>query len=145
MCQELVFITGATGFIGSQVLQNVLRAGHRARISVRKAAQIGELGEIFTSHTDQLDFVTIPDFTASNAFDEVLDDVTYLIHVASPMPSVDGDVKEAFVDPAVRATESILEAASATKSVKRVVIMASAVALMPMGTVARKVVVIKGE
>ena len=36
MGDELVFITGASGFIGSHVTDQILKSGYRARLSVRK-------------------------------------------------------------------------------------------------------------
>jgi nucleoside-diphosphate-sugar epimerase len=145
MSENIVFITGATGFIGSQILENVLKAGHYARISVRKDSQVGELKEIFASYADKLDFVVIPDIATPIAFDQALNNVKYVIHVASPMPSADGDVQKAYVEPAVNATEAILEAANITPSVERVIIMASAVALMPLGTLMRTDIIINGR
>lgn len=49
MPSSLIFITGATGFIGSAVAFEALNAGYRLRISVRRESQIPELkAQFFT-------------------------------------------------------------------------------------------------
>lgn len=39
MAMKTVFITGATGFIGSRVAEDTLQAGYRVRLSIRRAEQ----------------------------------------------------------------------------------------------------------
>lgn len=57
------------------------------RASVRREAQ----GEQLKSHPKiqpyaaKLEFVTVPDITKEGAFDNVLDDVVYIQHIASPL------------------------------------------------------------
>ena len=132
MSQPLVFITGATGFIGQHVVQQTLAAGYKVRLSVRKEAQIDGLRNIFSEHVVNLDFAVISDFTIPSVFDNALENVTYVFHLASPMPGKGSDFKTDYLDPAVQGTIALLDAAKKVDTVKRVVIVSSLLALIPL-------------
>jgi nucleoside-diphosphate-sugar epimerase len=144
MAPKLIFITGATGFIGSQVVASALNDGYRVRLSVRKAEQVEKLEALFLSHSSMLEFVIVPDITKMDAFDGKLDGVNYVFHLASPMPGKGSDVRLDYVDPAVQGTESMLHAAKSAPSVERVVVMASMLSLIPMGALRSPGLVVKG-
>lgn len=129
MSKPAVFITGATGFIGAQVASSALNAGYRVKLSVRREAQIESLRRALDAPADNLEFVVVPDYTVANAFDAAIKGADYVIHVASPLAKPDEDL----LTPAVKGTTSILEAASKTPSVKKVVITASVASLIPLG------------
>jgi nucleoside-diphosphate-sugar epimerase len=79
------------------------------------------------------ELVHVPDMTAPGAFDEVMQDVTYVIHVASPLGTEvkeGDDFEKALVTPAVVGTRNIITAAQKAGSVKRVVITSSIVAVI---------------
>ncbi|KUJ17794.1 NAD(P)-binding protein [Mollisia scopiformis] len=143
MSKGLILITGASGFIGSHVLDRVLKAGYNVRLTIRKEAQIHELKQLFPAHTQQMDFAVVPDITALDAFGKAMDGVDYIFHLASPMPMKGEDLQRDYVDPAVKGTDAILKAALETPSVKRVTIMASILSIMPMGGMAMQDLVIK--
>lgn len=88
MAGEIVFITGATGFVGFAVLLEALKAGYRVRISVRRASQAEELEshQLIAPFVSKVECVVVPAITAEGAFDETLEGVTYILHVASPLP-----------------------------------------------------------
>lgn len=132
MSQPLIFITGATGFIGSHVVSQALAAGYNVRLSVRKEAQIDTLRKLFSENTAQLDFIVIPDLSTPDAFNRALSDVTYVFHLASPMPGKGVDFKKDYVEPAVQGTISLLDAAKEFNTIKRVVIVSSVLALIPL-------------
>ncbi|KAK2057333.1 NAD dependent epimerase/dehydratase [Colletotrichum caudatum] len=100
MSQPLIFITGATGFIGSHVVSQALEADYRVRLSVRKGSQISRLKEVFANHTAKLDFVVIPDLAKPGAFKQALRDTDYVFHIASPMPGAGDDFKADYLAPA---------------------------------------------
>ncbi|THZ19916.1 NAD dependent epimerase/dehydratase family protein [Aureobasidium pullulans] len=129
MSDSLVFITGATGFIGAQVVQHALEAGYKVRLSVRRESQIQDLRRVFDSFADKVDYVVVPDYTIPSAFDAALKDVTHVIHVASPL--VGG--AEDLLTPAVKGTTSVLESALNIPTIKKVVITASVASLIPLG------------
>lgn len=129
MANSTVFITGATGFIGAQVTLATLQAGYNVKLSVRKEGQIGLLRQVFKDFASKLDFVVVPNYTVINAFVDALQDVDYVIHLASPLAIPGQDL----LTPAVKGTTSILAAADRYPRIKKVVITASVLSLVPMG------------
>lgn len=144
MSKGLLLITGATGFIGSHVVDRAIKALYNIRLTVRKEAQIDDLKKLFPLANNQLSFAVVPDITASDAFEKATEGVDYIFHLASPMPLKGEDLQRDYVDPAVKGTASILSAALKTSSVKRVTVMASILSIMPMGGLTMKGLVIKG-
>ncbi|PVH77597.1 NAD(P)-binding protein [Cadophora sp. DSE1049] len=130
MSSKLIFITGATGFIGAATASAGLKAGYRLRFSVRKDSQISKLKGTFSEYADKIEFVIVPDITAPNAFSNVLDGVDYVLHLASPIA---GSIKkEEMFPPALEGTLSILRSAKEVVSIKKVVITSSSLALEPL-------------
>jgi nucleoside-diphosphate-sugar epimerase len=129
MPKSTIFITGATGFIGAHVALSALKAGYNVRLSVRREAQIESLRRAFEAFDNNLDFVVVSDYTSADAFDSALKDIDYVIHVASPLPKPNEDL----LTPAVKGTTSILESASRTPTVKKVVITGSVLSFVPLG------------
>ncbi|KAI6802859.1 NAD(P)-binding protein [Hortaea werneckii] len=128
-----IFLTGATGFIGSYVLHDCLKAGYKVRVSVRKEEQAESLKHHFASHAGELDFIVIPDISTQEAFGNALNDVDYVLHIASPMPGKGDDFKTDYLRPAMDGTHAILSAARASNTVKRVIITSSVLANIPLG------------
>jgi nucleoside-diphosphate-sugar epimerase len=74
-----------------------------------------------------LSFVLVPNILADTAYDEAVKDVTYIIHLASPVPnsSVVEDFENQLIQPAVKGTVGILSSATKTSGIKRIVITSS--------------------
>jgi nucleoside-diphosphate-sugar epimerase len=134
MSQPSIFITGATGFIGSQVLSQTLKAGYHVRLSVRREPQIATLKSLFSEYAAKLDFVIIPDLAKPGAFGHALNGIEYVFHVASPMPGTGDNFKTDYYTPAVQGTITLLDAAKNVETIKRVVIVASIVDFVELGT-----------
>lgn len=132
MPSSLIFITGATGFIGSAVALEALKSGHKLRISVRRESQIEKLRTLFSKHgySDGVEFVVIADITQESAFAGKLNGVTYVLHIASPL--LHGTNKESYFDPAVKGTAAVLNEAAKVGSIKRVVVTSSIAAFIPL-------------
>lgn len=130
MPSPLIFITGATGFIGAATALASLKAGYQLRISVRKEEQIAKLRSIFSNYVDKLEFVVVPDITSESAFSKALEGVTYVLHLASPLSS-SPDPNKMF-PPAIQGTLGILKAASKVPSIEKVVVTSSISALVPL-------------
>ena len=128
MSRSCIFITGATGFIGSATAVAALKLGYRLRICLRKPSE--KLEALLSEFSSQLEFVIVTDIADENAFDGKLDDVDYILHLASPLPH--GTDKKTYFTPAVRGTLAILEAASKMPQIKKVVVTSSIAALIPL-------------
>ncbi|CAK7272463.1 hypothetical protein SEPCBS119000_005138 [Sporothrix epigloea] len=129
-----VLITGATGFIGAETLHQALAKGYRARVVVRKEAQVAPLQARYPDAGNRLEVVVVPQLQDAAAISAALaGGVTHILHIASPMPAQDGlDLQTGYIDPAVKSTVTVLEASKAVPSVKRVIITSSLLALAPL-------------
>jgi len=130
MPSGLVFITGATGFIGAATALAVLKEGYRLRISVRKDEQISKLKDIFSVYAGNFDFVVVPDITAEGAFIKAFEGVTYVLHMASPLAKSTNPAD--IFPPAVQGTVGILKDAAKISTITKVVITSSIAALVPL-------------
>ncbi|GIC90528.1 uncharacterized protein Aud_006963 [Aspergillus udagawae] len=131
MPAKLIFVTGASGFVGCATALVALKAGYRLRLSVRKEAQIDRIKSVLSPYLSRLDFVVLPDITKASSFSGHLDGVDYVLHIASPLPA--GTNKDDYFPGAVDGTTAILSEAAKVSSIKRVVITSSIAALMPLG------------
>ncbi|RAK98763.1 NAD(P)-binding protein [Aspergillus ibericus CBS 121593] len=134
----LVFVTGATGFIGSHVVATTLRAGYRVRLSIRKAEQEAALRELFPGHENEIETCIVPDISQQEFFKEALQGVDYIFHLASPTPGRGDNFQQDYLDPAVRGTEAILYAALKFPQIKKVIVVSSIVALAPVTALVSK-------
>ena len=69
-------------------MRTALEQGYRVRAVVRKSGQIKELQahpNIAPLSGNNLEFVVIPDLAKTGAFDNVLHDITAILHLASPL------------------------------------------------------------
>ncbi|KAJ5113281.1 dihydroflavonal-4-reductase [Penicillium angulare] len=138
MNKSLLFITGATGFIASEVIPAALQAGYRVRLSIRKAEQETVLRGRYPEFTSDIETVVIPDLSNANHIGQNLNGVDHIIHIASPMPGHGVDFRADYVNPSVEGTLSILNAAVPFKQIKKVIIMSSGLALAPITALASR-------
>ncbi|KAH8693386.1 hypothetical protein GQ44DRAFT_635268 [Phaeosphaeriaceae sp. PMI808] len=138
MASELVLLTGATGLIGFRVLVFCLRRGYRVRVALRalaKKARILSTPSIQDLATEtNLTFVEILDISIRAAFDEALQDVDYVIHVAAPIASADpssigADLATHYFKSTADAALHLLYSAQAHHTVKRIILTNSLAAI----------------
>ena len=135
MSSSLILLTGASGHVGFRTLVTALEAGYRVRATVRSQAKVDAILATPSikslSPGPNLSFVLIPDILADDAYEEALKDVTYVVHVASPIPMGSGysDFETDFIQPAIKGTIGILASAKRVPSVKRIVITSSSLAV----------------
>jgi nucleoside-diphosphate-sugar epimerase len=140
--QELVLLTGATGYLGYLTLVRLLKAGYKVRSAVRSPGKISKVLaapalKALNPSEEQLSWITVPDMTAPGAYDEAAKGAKYIVHIASPIPSFGDEAppvekyEDYFVKPALAGTIGMLDSAKKSGTVKRVVITSSAVAILP--------------
>ncbi len=125
-----VLVTGATGFLGAEVVRQLLAAGYRVRGTTRnvgKCVADGHLGAL-PGAAERLELVEA-DLVHEGAFDEAIQGCEYVMHTASPYILDVEDPQRDLVDPAVQGTLSVLTAAKHAPSVKRVVLTSSFAAI----------------
>ncbi|KAH7024507.1 uncharacterized protein B0I36DRAFT_387065 [Microdochium trichocladiopsis] len=134
--QNKLLITGVTGYIGFQTLIIALERNHNVRAVVRSQANIAKLrsmnARVAKSQDDGvLEFAIVPNFLAPNDITSALDGITEIIHLASPLAAQADDYEREIIAPAVDMVTVVLEAATQTPSVRRLVITSSCVTLVP--------------
>ncbi|KAF5557312.1 aldehyde reductase 2 [Fusarium phyllophilum] len=124
-----VLVTGATGFVASHVTRQLLQRGFKVRGTVRDQAKAQWLiDDHFKSYAESgsYELVTVPDLSATGAFDEAVKGVSAVAHIASVL---DFDPNPNNVVPqTVAGVTSVLESASKESSVTRFVFTSSIVA-----------------
>lgn len=144
MSGSLVFITGATGYIGTHLVGDVLKVGHRVRVAVRSQEKSQLIKELYPSAADKIEYAVVPDMSQPGAYQDALKGVSYVFHLAGAMVDKGVELERDFVDPAVNGTLSILESAKKEPSIQKVAIVSSFLSLMPMDGVMRNPFHIKG-
>ncbi|KAI3324533.1 NAD(P)-binding protein [Xylariaceae sp. AK1471] len=127
--RRLVLITGANGYIAARAVATFLDAGWAVRGAVRDphSASARELAAHFAARSFEL--VAVPDIKAAGAFDDAVQGVQAIAHLATPVVFDSADV-EYIVGTAVQGTLSILESALKAKDdLKSFVFMSSASAV----------------
>ena len=108
-----VLVTGASGYVGSEVVVALLAAGHPVRATVRTPAREAELREAVrrSGHDDGEVEVVFAELTSDEGWAAALDGCAEVHHVASPIPYVQPDDPDELVVPAREGTVRVLRAA----------------------------------
>ncbi|MRX07027.1 NAD-dependent epimerase/dehydratase family protein [Pseudoduganella sp. FT25W] len=122
--EDLVLVTGGTGFIAQHCILALLRDGYRVRTTIRAPEREMEVRtQLATGGMkagERLSFV-VADLTADAGWAEAAAGCSYVLHGASPTPSGAQTREEDWIQPAVEGNLRVLRAARAT-GVKRVVL-----------------------
>ncbi|PTB72343.1 NAD(P)-binding protein [Trichoderma longibrachiatum ATCC 18648] len=137
MSENLVFITGASGYIGSHLVGDVLKAGHRVRVAVRSEEKSLLIKELYPSASDRIEYVVVPDMSQPSAYQDALKGVKYVFHLAGAMVGRGTNLQRDFLDPVVKGTLAILESSAKEDGIRKVVIVSSFLSLMPMDGIRR--------
>ncbi|MGF2941325.1 SDR family oxidoreductase [Enterococcus xiangfangensis] len=124
MTNELVLVTGGSGYIASNIILQLLGQGYRVRTTVRSTAKINHVKKIIRAggieDLADLSFIET-DLTSEKNWDKAMDGATYVIHTASPTPKLNFKAEKEMIDPAVNGVLYVMKAAQAA-NVKRVVL-----------------------
>lgn len=130
MSQLSVLITGASGFIASHIILDLLAQGHRVLGSVRNADKGKHIEAVLAergANTAELSFVEL-DLTSDKGWNEAMSGIDILMHTASPFVTYIPKDPDELVRPAVDGTHRAVSAALAT-DVKRIVLTSSVAAV----------------
>ncbi|CAL8462009.1 g1540 [Coccomyxa elongata] len=130
-----VTVTGASGFIASELVKQLLEKGYNVRGTVRslkkqeKVAHLKALNEALPGNLTLHE----ADLLQEGSFDEVVRGSDYVFHTASPFFMGSDNPQKDLVDPAVKGTTTVLRSVAKSKdTVKRVVLTSSVAAIMKM-------------
>ncbi|KAH8428361.1 uncharacterized protein LDX57_006062 [Aspergillus melleus] len=120
-----ILVTGANGYVASNVIQHLVEAGYKVRGTVRTPKPW--LDEMFKENfgEDSFESVVLPNFDDVDSLFCAMADVSGVAHVASDV-SFGTNLKDV-IPWVVRAVQNFLEAASRQPSVQRVVMTSSGV------------------
>jgi nucleoside-diphosphate-sugar epimerase len=78
-----ILVTGATGFIGAHIVDNLLSRGLKVRGTTRSLAKGQAMVDARPQYKGQLEFIPISDFEKSADFTSAVEGVGAIIHTAS--------------------------------------------------------------
>lgn len=130
---ETILVTGATSFIAGHIIKLLLEKGYNVRGTVRSQAKESTVLENIPENLrKQVSFAHVADIT-TDSFDEAVQGVNGIIHVASPFHFNVTNPEKDLLLPAINGTESVLKAAhkynstqnDEKKQIKRIIITSS--------------------
>jgi dihydroflavonol-4-reductase len=123
-----VCVTGASGFIASFVVEQLLARGYRVRGTVRSLKGDASHLTSLPGAAERLELVAA-DLLAPGAFDAAVAGCEFVLHTASPYTLDARDPQRDLVDPAVQGTRSVLASCQKAGGVRRVVLTSSMAAI----------------
>ena len=134
MGEGIVVVTGASGYIGSHIVANLLSKGMHVRATVRdkndpervdhlKSMEIADGGSIEIVEMDLFD---------EDSVDSAISGCTDLIHTAATVIVRSRDPQRKIVDPSVIGTKNIVSAVEKSGTIERFVHTSSTAAIRPM-------------
>ncbi|WP_289084296.1 NAD-dependent epimerase/dehydratase family protein [uncultured Sulfitobacter sp.] len=126
-----VLVTGATGYVAGWLIKQLLEAGVPVHAAVRDPDNIEKRAHLDKMAEETTGTITYfkADLLEEDSFDTAMQGVGIVFHTASPFIVKYDDPQRDLVDPAVKGTQNVLNAATRAKSVKRVVLTSSCAAI----------------
>ncbi len=131
MSEELVLVTGGSGFVGAHCIVQLLEAGYRVRTTLRSLSREAEVREMVrvggAAARDRLEFC-VADLAHDAGWTEAVEGCAYVLHVASPFPLGVPKHEDELIVPARDGALRVLRAAR-DAGVRRVVMTSSYAAI----------------
>ena len=130
-----VLVTGASGFIGTHIIQQLLRAGYAVRGTVRSLQDEQKIDAIWDVCPDAEScnrmLLVQADLHDEHCWDAAAEGCTYAFHLAHPTPleMERASNEDEILKPAVEGTLSVLKACAKSTTIKRVVMTSSVAAI----------------
>ncbi|KAH8699384.1 flavonol reductase [Phaeosphaeriaceae sp. PMI808] len=123
-------VTGASGYIASHLVQQLLEAGETVHATVRSTKNEKKISHLLDMQKKWPEKLILfeADLTVPGSFDAATKECSVVYHVASPflMEEQIKDAKKEVIGPAIQGTQNVLAAVEKTDSVK-IVVMTSTV------------------
>lgn len=134
MSEGLVTVTGASGYIGSHVVANLLARGRDVRATVRDSSdpiRVDHLRALPVAEGGTLEIVEMDLFDEASVHAAIAN-CTDLIHTAAAVRISAKNPQRQIVDPSVIGTRNVVAAIDAAGTVERFVHTSSTAAIRPM-------------
>ena len=125
-----ILVTGASGFVALHTIIQLLQQGYTVRATLRSLSREAEVRETISKHVQVNDRLEIlpADLEQESGWNEAMQNVEYVLHIASPFPLFAPKHEDELIIPAVQGTQRVLRAAH-DANIKRVVIVSSVAAV----------------
>ncbi|CAD5232237.1 unnamed protein product [Bursaphelenchus xylophilus] len=125
--EDLILVTGASGYVALHCVQQLLQAGYKVRGTVRSLKNEQKVAPIkaLNGASESLELVEA-DLMNAEDWPEAIEGCSHILHVASPWPIV---ADESTIQTAVTGTLNVLKAASKNRKIKKVVLTSSCAAV----------------
>ena len=131
---QVVAVTGVSGYIGSEVVKQLLEKGYTVRGTVRSKSNTSKVQHLLTLSDALPGTLELfeADLLKAGDFDEVVRGADFVLHTASPFFTESSDPQKDLIDPAVNGTSNVLTAAGKA-GIKRVVVTSSVAGRLSRG------------
>lgn len=83
---QLVLVSGISGYVGNEIGLQLLEAGFRVRGAIRATSSYAQdFLKAYPEYKDRIEFVTVGDLDQPGVFDQAVKDVGVIAHTASPI------------------------------------------------------------
>ena len=132
MENDLILVTGASGYIASHIVKKLLEKGFRVRGTVRSLKdekKVAPLRKLVPNPKHELELVEA-DLLKEETWINAVKGCTYVLHTASPFPNSSPKDENELINPAVNGTLYVLRACVQDGvKIKRVVLTSSIAAI----------------
>ena len=113
MTNKLILVTGASGFIATHCIVELLNHGYKIKGTIRdldRAVRIRTILEQHTKHIENLEFVQA-ELTEPQDWEKAMHGCGGVLHIASPVPIIQPKNADELIKPAREGTLNVLKAA----------------------------------
>ncbi|KIY53248.1 NAD(P)-binding protein [Fistulina hepatica ATCC 64428] len=142
MPRGIVLITGVTGFIGTHVAVEFLKAGYVVKGVVRSIekgeAWVKYVLRNFQDYRSSFSYVVVKTIELPHAFDHAVQGVNFVVHAASPFTFEFADNVNDMLGPAIEGTRNLLIASLLEPRIRTIVFVSSTAAIVDPNSNASK-------
>lgn len=128
---SIVMVTGGTGYVGSWIVRVLLEKGYTVRAAIRNKGNASKVRHLLDAEAETSGHLELweADLLTKGSFDDAACGARYVIHTASPFTLHFKNAQNELIDPALKGTTNVLNAATKSDSVQKVILTSSVAAV----------------